>query len=145
MPEFELTREYVVQTVEILSGVENIGQKTRREPKRYLRYVVYALLDRYFPHSSWAWKAETFDQDHATAIHALKKWKEEMLVQRCYKQYVFLYLKSEFYINILLSKVTDSIKIVQEFNETNNDQKLKDAIDILIKYTLELTPQRQEI
>ena len=145
MPEFELTREYVVQTVEILSGVENIGQKTKREEKRYLRYVVYALLNRYFPHSSLAWKAKTFDQNHATVIHALKKWKKEMLVQRFYKQYVVLYLKAEFYINILLSKVTDSIKIVKEFNETNPDQKLKDAIDILIKYTLELTPQRQEI
>ena len=54
-------------------------------------------------------------------------------------------LKSEFYINILLSKVTDSIKIVEEFNQINPDQKLKDAINILIKYTLELTPQRQEI
>ena len=145
MTEFELTREYVVQTVEILSGVENIGQKTKREEKRYLRYVVYALLDRYFPHFSLAWKAKTFDQNHATVIHALKKWKKEMLVQRFYKQYVVLYLKAEFYINILLSKVTDSIKIVQEFNETNPDHKLKDAIDILIKYTLELTPQRQEI
>ena len=143
MPEFELTREYVVQTVEILSGLENIYQKTKRRKILYLRYVVYALLDRYFPHSSLSWKAQVFNQDHATVIYALKKWKEEMLMQKCYKQYVVLYLKSEFYINILLSKVTDSIKIVQEFNETNTDQKLKDAIDILIKYTLELTPQRQ--
>ena len=145
MPEFELTREYVVQTVEILSGAENIGQKTRRRKIVYLRYMVYALLDRYFPRSSLSWKAEVFNQDHATVIHGLKKWKEEMLVQRCYKEYVVLYLKSEFYINILLSKVTYSIKIVQEFNETNTDQKIKDAIDILIKYTLQLTPQRQEI
>ena len=141
MPEFELTREYVVQTVETLSGVDNIGEKTRQRKKLYLRYVVYALLDRYFAHSSLQWKSETFGQDHVTVIHALKKWKQEMLVQRCYNQYVVLYLKSEFYINILLSKVTDSIKIVQEFNKTNLDYKLKEAIDILIKYTLDLTPR----
>lgn len=145
MPEFELTREYVVQTVEILSGVENIHQKTRQRKILYLRYVVYALLDCYFPNSSWAWKGETFSQDHATVIYALNKWEEEMLEQKVYKKYVLLYNESIHHINTLLSSLTNSIEIVKNFNEQNSDEKLKKAIDKIIKYALDLTPKTQEI
>ena len=145
MPEFELTREYVVQTVEVLSGVENIGEKTRRREKLYFRYVVYALLDCYFPKSSWAWRGETFGQDHATVIYALNKWKEEMLKQKVYKKYVLLYSESMNHINTLLSSLTNSIEIVKNFNEQNSDEKLKKAINNIIKYALDLTPKTQEI
>ncbi len=145
MPEFELTKEYVVQTVEILSGVDNIHQKTRRRKILYLRYVVYALLDCYFPHSSLAWKGETFGQDHATVIHAINKWNEEMLEQKVYKKYVFLYNQSIQHINTLLSSLTNSIEIVKNFNEKNSDEKLKKAINKIIKYALDLTPKTQEI
>jgi len=145
MPEFKLTREYVVQTVEILSGVDKIGEKTRQRQQLYLRYVVYALLDCYFPHSSWVWKGETFGQDHATVIHAIKKWNQEMLEQKVYKKYVLLYNECVQYINKLLSSITNSINIVQQFNQTNTDQKLKNAINALIKYALDLTPKAQEI
>lgn len=145
MAEFKLTREYVVQTVESLSGVNNIGEKTKKSKKLYLRYVAYALLDRYFPHSSLNWKAETFDQDHATVVYALKKWKTEILKQRFYKEYCILYSNCEFNIDKLLykpgfdiyklsSKLPKSIEFVQKFNKTHSYKELEEHIDILIKY-----------
>lgn len=139
MPEFELTREYVVQTVEILSGVENIGQKTRREPKRYLRYVVYALLHYYFPHDTYEWKAETFSQDHATVIHALKKWRQAMRVQKYYAKYVKIYDKATRHINLMQSHLMDDIKKVEEFNNTNENEEIKESIDKILDYFFNFT------
>ncbi len=139
MPEFELTREYVVQTVEAISGLKNIGRKSRKEIYVCHRFIVYALIHYYFPHDTYEWKGEVFNQNYATVIHALKKWRQTIRVQKYYAKYVKIYDKATRHINLMQSHLMDDIKKVEEFNNTNENEEIKESIDKILDYFFNFT------
>lgn len=100
--EFELNREvtpeYVVETVSLVSGVqlEDLKKDLRNQETVYARFVAYHILRTYLMMTHKA-IGKMFGKDHTTVIHGLKTIEDEVTnlpLQQLKEKCVFKFLKN---------------------------------------------------